>query len=45
MEKQQYADDRSRLDEENLWNAAIYALEYLNDSSLLKKLIAKSKGE
>ena len=45
MEKQQYNDDRSRLDEENLWNAAVYALEYLNDSSLLKRLIAKAKGE
>lgn len=45
LEKQQYDDDRSRLDEENLWSAAIYALEYFNDSSLLKNLIAKAKGE
>lgn len=45
LEKQQYSDDRSRLDEENLWNAAIYSLEYFNDSSLLKKLIAQAKGE
>lgn len=45
QEKQQYADDRSRMDEENLWNAAIYALEYFGDSSLLKNLIAKAKGE
>lgn len=34
-----------RLNEENSWNAAIYALEYLNDSSLLKKLIAKAKAD
>lgn len=32
-----------RLIDESLWNAAIYAVEYLNDNSLLRKLIAEAE--
>ena len=32
-----------RLIDESLWNAAIYAVEYLNDTSLLRKLIAEAE--
>lgn len=43
LAKEQYADELARADEENLWNAAVYALQYLNDASLLKKLVAKAR--
>lgn len=32
-----------RLIDESLWSAAIYAVEYLNDTSLLRKLIAEAE--
>lgn len=32
-----------RLIDESLWNVAIYAVEYLNDTSLLRKLIAEAE--
>ena len=32
-----------RLIDESLWNAAIYAVEYLNDTSLLRKLISEAE--
>lgn len=32
-------------EDQKLWNAALYALEYLNDASLMNQLIEQSKGK
>lgn len=40
-----YNRELAAAEEENLWNAALYAVEYFNDSSLLRKLIDRRKGQ
>ena len=40
-----YQRELDAAEEENLWNAALYAVEYFNDSSLLKKLINRRKEQ
>lgn len=40
-----YDRELAAAEEENLWNAALYAVEYFNDTSLLKKLIDRRKGQ
>lgn len=44
LREQQYRDELNVMDDEKRWTAALYALEYLNDSSMLKQLIAEMKG-
>lgn len=43
LQKEQYNDELAALEEEKRWNAALYALEYFNDSTLLKQLIQSMK--
>ena len=40
-----YDRELAAAEEENLWNAALYAVEYFNDSSLLRKLIDRRKEQ
>ncbi|MBQ1252016.1 MAG: hypothetical protein IIY02_03785 [Firmicutes bacterium] len=44
LREEQYQTELDAMEDEKRWTAALYALEYLNDSSLLKQLIAEMKG-
>lgn len=43
-EQKRYDQQLSAEKEEQLWNAAVYAYQYLDDASLLKRLIKEMKG-
>ena len=43
--REEYQQQLQAINDEQLWTAALYALEYFNDSSLLKKLIEQMKGD
>ncbi len=42
--REKYERELAAAEEERLWNAALYAYEYLGDSSLLRQLIAKERS-